>query len=227
MKGMTAAEIITDVRRQVGDTVKPYFRSDELFLADLNEAVREACRRARLIVDSTTPEVCELAVNAGDVTVDLDQRIIFVRRVKWRGRALPLRKIRREDLDQQCPGWEDDSSSEPSHYVAGLDSGAIRPYPTPTVDGYLDLTVVREPMCDIKQAEVARAEPEIAPRQRRGLGDWLRWRYYSMQDPDVSDPKSADAALASFTAQFGAASTAVDETWIDQHNGIDEAEGLY
>lgn len=221
--GMKASEIILDTRRQVDDLSKPYLRSDELFLADLNEAVREACRRSRLIVDSSSPEVCTVAFAAGDTTSELDERVIFVRRVKWEGRDLPLRKVRREDIDRYRPGWETDTAEEPTHVVAGMESGAIRPYPTPTVSGAFLLTVVREPLQDVKLTD----EPEVPPRARRALTSWLRWRYYSMQDSETRDEKKAAEALAEFEREFGPQSNTINEVWIDQQHGIDEDEGLF
>ena len=62
---MTVAEFIERFRLEMADNAAPYLWSDEEIVAYLNEAVDEACIRASLIEDSTTPVVCVLPLVPG------------------------------------------------------------------------------------------------------------------------------------------------------------------
>ncbi len=219
---MKASEIILAARRRVDDLAKPYLRSDPLFLEDLAEAEIQACRRARLIVDSTDP-LCTVAFDGTQTVADLDSRIIRVRRVRWVGRTELLQKIHRDDLDRERPGWEDETASEPTHFVVGMDTAKLRPYPTPDTAGTVQLTVARESL----EAPKLDGEPEIAGRYHRALVDWLMYRYYETQDSETRNDAKAEAALARFTAEFGPASTAQNEVWAELQEGFDPDDGSY
>jgi hypothetical protein len=220
---LKAKDVVRIARVRVDDLSQPYMRSDALMLLDLTEAQVEAARRARLLVDSSTAEICEIDFNAGDKTLTLDPRVIFVRRVRLSGESRPLTRIRREDMDLQRPGWEDETGM-PTHLVVGMESAKLRLYPTPTASGTAFLTVVREPLADVAKLE---DDLELPARQARGLAHWLAHRYYGTRDSEQFDEQKSAAALADFETEFGPPSRTIDEQWIDQHHGFDDGEGLY
>lgn len=219
---MTLAELIATVRSEVDDAVATYLCSDTRFTEFANEAEEQAARRARLLLDSSTAAICQLAVTAGTEFVNLDERILFVRRIRVIGQSRPLQKLPLADLDQQGTEWQDETG-EVMGWVPDMETGKIRLYRKPEDDIALRLTVVRLPLV----AMSADADtPEIKPQYHRALMHWMRYRYYSIQDTEIRDEKKAREALAEFEAQFGPASNALDEAWIHEKHGFDEYEGL-
>lgn len=219
---MTLEEMIASARARVGDTGTPPNCSDATFTEFANEAEEQAARRARLLLDSSTAEICNIAVDAGDEFADLDPRIIFVRRIRVVDQSLPLRKIPLADLDQMGTEWQDETG-EVMGWVPDMETGKIRLYRKPEEDIGLRLTVVRLPL----ESMAADADtPEIKLQFHRELVHWMRYRFYSIEDPEIKDERKAQAALEAFEAQFGPPSTALDEAWIHEKHGFDEYEGL-
>lgn len=69
---------------------------------------------------------------------------------------------------------------------------------------------------------------EIRGRHHDKLVDWMLWRALSMRDKEEKyDPDSAKEHLAVFETEFGKASTAIDEVWIEEQHGYDENEGIF
>lgn len=220
---MDRSAIIAKARARSTDSVVPYFVSDAQFGDFANEAEREACRRARLIVDSTTPEICQLALTADTQTYALDPRIIFIRRVRVLTVPRPLARVSYKDLDQRGADWEDETG-EPCAFVPDMGTAIFRPYPTPSADYTAKLTVVRLPLADMA---VDSDTPEINPRFHDSLIYWMLFRFYSLDDSELNDPKMAEENLALFEQEFGKKSTAIDEEWISTQHGFTEDEGVY
>lgn len=76
---MNLSDLITAYRDEARDTAKPPFVSDATARRYANQAESEACRRARLLIDSTS-EFCEIEFSAGESVIELDSRIISIRR---------------------------------------------------------------------------------------------------------------------------------------------------
>src|SRR5574337_1519197 len=78
---MTLDEMRAAVRHDLQDNTKPYRWGDDFLTRAINEAETEACRRARLITDSTSA-LTRVSFRIGDPACKLDPRIMFVRRLK-------------------------------------------------------------------------------------------------------------------------------------------------
>lgn len=219
---MNAEIMLETARTTLDDLAEPYLWSNDELIGYANEGEGEACRRARLIVDSTTDEVTLVALEAGEATADLDDRILFIRRAKLAGRSQVLRRISVQDLDKQNPDWED-QTGEPSHYIPDMDDGKFRPWPTPEDDSTVRLTVVRLPLEDITED----TEPEIKARYHRALVSWMLYRAYSKQDAETKDETKAAVYLAEFEREFGKKSSAIDEVWLQREHDFMEAEGNF
>lgn len=238
---MKAGEIIGLFRQQADDTADPGKWTESELMTWLNEAEREACRRARLLVDSrgtaftyavngtntatTTHTHGRITLGSGTDFYDLDPRIIYLRRVKLAGRTLPLRAVDYRDLDRCAPGWESHTGTVEG-YVRGLDTGKFRPYRTPTSAGTVTLTVVREPLVAMTGPNDA---PEINPRYHLGLIDWMAYRAYMKKDAEVYSPDEAAQHLALFEAEFGTRekANALEEEWQRNNNPHDDADGTF
>lgn len=221
---MTLNDLIATARLRAADTIgNPYLWSDDEWMAFANDAEREACRRARLITDSSTAEVCSITLSATVATYDLDPRILFIQRAKLVGRSQPLGRASFKDLDRSAPDWEGETG-EPRAYVPDMDTGLFRPYPTPDSTGQVRLTVTRLPLDDMTDGSNT---PEIRPHLHDSLVHWMLYRAYSKQDSEVADPNKAAGYLTLFEQEFGKKSSAIDEAWIAREHGYTEDEGVY
>lgn len=71
---MTLADLIRRVRTDANDMVEPYFWSDQDVADWLNDAVREAAVRGRLIHESQADAVCRIEVVAGTASTSCMRR---------------------------------------------------------------------------------------------------------------------------------------------------------
>lgn len=76
---MTLEELVAAARLKLDDAVLPYLWTTDELVNYANEAEREACRRANLIVDRTTAAYCRIAVVAGKYLYTLPNKILQVR----------------------------------------------------------------------------------------------------------------------------------------------------
>jgi hypothetical protein len=207
---LTAVALFSIFRTQTQDIAVPQLWADSELYRWLNEAEVEACRRARLIVDtqnvSGVDNVCRIQLVDQQPFYPLDHRVIYVRRALMAGRTLPLCPMDYRDLDLEQPGWQT-RTGQVVGYVRGLDTGKFRPYRIPTTASMangstVDLLVVREPLRPMSQDD-QNAAPEINPRYHLALLDWVYWRAYSKKDSEAYDPKLSAEHLAVFEAEVG------------------------
>lgn len=221
---MTLNDLIKQARTLCDDLVGPdYLTSRAKFVVWANEAVNEAARRSRAILDSSTAAICQVTLSAGTPTYDLDSRILFVRRIKLTGHAVPLGRVSRKTLDEQRAGWEDETGL-PTHFVPDMDTKKLRPYPTPDGTYTANLTVVRLPLADMVDGE---DQPELPSHMHWGLVHWMLFRAYSVVDSQVYSPKSAEMYEQRFISEFGQRSSGQDEIWIEREHGYEPDEGIY
>lgn len=220
---MILEDLINLCRRATDDSIAPYLTSDDDWMEFANDAQSEACRRSRLIVDSTTAEICQVALVPGTDVYPLDPRVMFVRRVSLAGILPALSPVSYKTLDKGAPDWQTETG-EPRAYIKDFDTGMFRPYPAPDAAYTANLTVVRLPMAAMDDGDNT---PEIHSRFHRALSDWMLFRAYSRPDSEVYNPKKADLHEAAFEREFGKHSSAQDEVWIEREHGYTEDEGAY
>jgi hypothetical protein len=220
---MTLDELRLAFRREADDIAAPYLWSNDDVDFWVNEAEVEACRRARLIVDSRTPDLCEISLLAGDEWIDIDARIISVRRVRLSGFAYPLVKKTRAEMDMALPGWED-HTGDPQAFVSDMDVTALRMYPTPTTAGTALLTVIREPKDPMVDDDDT---PEIAPRYHAKLVHWAVHRAFAKKDTETLDENASLKALALFEQEFGPRRSAQSERFEFEQYDQDRLDGSY
>jgi hypothetical protein len=207
---MTLQDLITLFRNEADDATEPYLWDDDEVTEFANDAEAEACRRARLLVDSTSA-LTQLLVDPLDAgVIALDPGVVFVRRATLAGRR-PLMRVTVRDLDEQNPYWQNAAPGTPRAFVTDFQTGAILLYPVPAEQDLLLLTIVRTPLAEMRDLQDS---PEIAPRFHRSLRYWMLYRAYSKQDSQANDPKKAADSLALFEQEFGKKSSAIDENWI-------------
>lgn len=199
---MTFTEIEQLARREIDDEVGTggdQFVEPWQMLAYANEAETEACIRARLLVDSTTSEICDIPVVAGTALYRYDPRIILILRGKLAGAINPLGKVSYTVMDERYPGW-DEQTGEVEAFVTGMDKGGIRLYRVPAVAGSLNLTVLRTPL---RQMEGDGDSPEIPAHLHPSLVLWIKHKVYNNQDAELFDKNRSDVHLELFERKFG------------------------
>lgn len=210
---MQLLDLINLFRREVDDTVAPYLWSDQEIIDYANDAQNEACRRARLLIDSTTPDLCQFNVPlANEGLVLIDDRTLFVRHARIAGKR-SLQRVTMRDLEQKHWNWRDHAPRDPVAFVTDYETGKLLLWPKPDTDVVLQLTVVRLPKVEMNDPQDT---PEIAPRLHRSLRFWMMFRAYSKQDSQANDPKKAAESLQLFEQEFGKKSSAIDEAWIER-----------
>lgn len=213
---MNAGELIEAYRNESHDKSIPPLVKDERLLQFASEAEREACRRANLLIDSTSG-FCSVAVSANDPLVEIDQSIINIRRARLSISLYPLSPVRAEEMDRVNPGWESHVGT-PTTYVTDYQTGFIRLYPIQRTTADLIITVSRLPVLEMTDDG---DEPEIRQEYHPALVQWMLYRAYAIQDADLFDQNKSARALAEFEREFGRKSSARNEAWQRERPMID------
>lgn len=196
---MKVDDFIACFRAAVADEVHRQFWSDAEIVSYLNEAVQEACERAKLIEDRSM----SLALVPGQDTYDLHPNVFEIKRLTLRGR--PLDETSVEELDCHAPGWEL-RSGEPRCFIFEQASGSkppkVRLVPTPLAADSVGLTVYRGALKSLSE-DIGHEKPEIPERFHSRLMDWVMHRAHLKQDADAFDPAKAATSLALFVQAFG------------------------
>lgn len=204
---MTLSELRTLFRNTSGDTNKPYLWKDEEIDEYANDAVDEACRRASLIVDSTSA-VAQVDLSAGDSYFEIDDSVIYIRRAVLVSTGRPLVPKVSRAMDEEVGNWEMATASVPMVFIPDWETGKIALWPPTASSDSIRMTVIRTPTEQMTEDDDV---PEIAPRFHRALLDWMLHLAFLKQDADTFDPKKAAQHEERFTSEFGQPSAAIDE----------------
>lgn len=229
---MNLEEMFATAKDLADDPIESGVWTLELATVYANEGEVQACRRGRLIVDSTTvadsdkpaKPLCVHAVTAGTSLITLNKRVIFVRRVKLASNPIPLTPTHLRDMDRIFPGWEDAEAGQPMTYIPNWQQGKLRFHRPFEDDDTVRLTVVRTPLRPMEDED---HEPEIEERHHLGLVYWMLYRFFSKPDPDTKDKVKASDYLKLFENEFGPASSAVTEQWIAHEQVYDPDAGVF
>lgn len=190
---------------RLDDAVEEYQFSDADCVIALNDAVRQACIRKRLLLDTRTEECCTYAVDVdGDDPewVELHKRVLAIRTARWSESDCPLTLTTLKVMDRDCPDWPSVDADTPTHIIVDAQSGFIQLWPTPDEDGTLTLAVWRSPL-ESEELEDDGDEPVIDETFHEDLLDWAEHRLYSGRDAESSDASKSAEAEARFTQKFG------------------------
>lgn len=199
---MTLGDLLDALRVRLDDTVEPYLYDTPSLTAYLNDAVRQAAIRKRLLLDRTTPECCRATVDAGQAEVRIHPDVLALRSVRWSGSTRPLKLTTLKVMDRDRPEWTTAPQDHPTHVIVDAQSGAIVLWPTPHVAGTLAMAVWRVPL-ETEQMESPDDEPVIEPVWHRDLLDWAEHLAFLTKDGETRDEARATAAAGRFEAKFG------------------------
>lgn len=207
---MNLGELRKLFRREAGDQTKPYLWSDAEIAEFANEAEREACRRADLLIDSQTQKLCRVTVKAGREGFDIDKSVIDIRRMRIQGQGTSVEPASAAEMDCGYGDWESQTGTEILYYLPDMDTAFIRLYPIPLQDIVLRMTVQRMPLSEMDSDD---DEPEILWRHHRKLVYWMLKLAYEKQDSEGFDADKAQRAEAEFIREFGPSKSARNEQW--------------
>lgn len=199
---MDLAGLESRFRSRVRDQVEPYLASFEDVANWASEAEREACIRAHLLRDSSTPEVCEITLTAlAGGTYSLHERVDTVETAYITdayGVDYLITIMDEVSFKKRHPAWFSLEPGLPEILVQN--EKTITVYPAPAATYTLSLDVFRMPLSDMT---ISVDEPEIAVTHHDNLIYWMEKRYYEMPEVDANDAGKAAVAEQAFIRCFG------------------------
>lgn len=198
---MNLAGLIQQFRIAADDKVLPYLWTDEWLATWFTEAVQEAAIRARLLHESGSAAICQIAVSAGASSYPLHESLYEIDHIGFKATGASCREsvklVSREELDRLRPGWRDRMGRV--EFAIQSDAG-IRLAFTPETDGILYLEGFRLPL----NALVGDYDtPEINQAHHIHLLDWALHRAFSVPDTETVDKERATQAEQAFARYFG------------------------
>lgn len=204
---MTLAEFIVVLRELLDDDTSPFLWSDDELTRYLNNAVREACIRARLIrVDAIgDPATCVIAIDPADGgRVKFDSSILVPRSGSFVGATHKLWALSSTDMDRLHPGWDEgrEETGTPRVMVMDLAQKSIQLWPKPDQAMTLHLRAWRVPRGEellVNPTDV----PVIDIPDIEELRHWVAHEAYLKKDADANAEDSSGTHLSLFEQRFG------------------------
>ncbi len=192
---MTLNEIITRARRLLDDEETDYLWPNGELTDYANDVIDGLCEECLLIEDSTTAEVCEIAVTTPTAIYTTHSSIVKITRAKLDNEDNPL-TIKRTGaiayMDANHTDWENEAINTPKYLLTtGNGDDKVRLWYPPKADDTLKLTVYRRPITKLNIASMS-GVPEIQERYHRRIFNGILAEAYSKQDTDTLDLKKAE-----------------------------------
>ena len=199
---MNVQQLVEQFRVDSLDREQPYLWGEPEVLGWLNEAQAEAAVRGRLLLDDSTPAVCESAVAAGVVSYQLHPKVYEISHLRFvsaaTSQACGLDLVSREFLDSKHPRWRDHGPGEPRFAIQT--ETRLRLVPAPREAGTLRLEAYRLPLAALINPV---DEPEIHEAHHPYLVHWALYRGFGQPDSEGFDSERAAQAYAVFERYFG------------------------
>lgn len=195
--------------------------TDKTLIRYINEAQDRFAKRAEVLRDATTPEVCQVTTSVGIDRYTLNPKIIGILSARMTGAAVDLARAGHANLDTYRPAdnrWFDVNSipaTTPGRTIAfttdeglvadglnSLNAMVLRTFPNVGTgfDSVMNLRVVRFPLRCLKLDDLD-AEPEVPPQYHMNMLDWAGYLALRRPDLDVAGgdaPGRAKELAASF-----------------------------
>lgn len=199
---MDLKELRRRFRVEASDLIEPYFNSTEDVDAWLNDAVREACIRGRLLHESEDATICRIEITAGQAQYPLDPRIYELTHLRFdpgHGQCEREVKLTSEEIlsHRYHSNWRT-MIGDPVHAVQS-DTG-LRLVPRPEQDGTIIIEGYRLPIVDMVEDI---DQPEINQAHHAHLVQWALHKAFSIPDTEFMDPNRAQIAEINFIDYFG------------------------
>jgi hypothetical protein len=158
----------------------------------LNSSERELCRKLFLLSESTTPDICQVAITLVNGvyprSFSISDKIVRIERLKYPGVTKPLLQKTIQHFDDKDPGW-DEMSGVPTMYAVDFESFTVTFNRQPVAVGTVKMGVKRLPLNDLSEVNMA-AFPEIRQYEDELIHGALKWAYLK-DDSRTFDPVRA------------------------------------
>ena len=223
---MLLTGLIQILRRQyLDDVAEPYLWDDDELVSDISQAQNEVCERANLIIDESTPSICQIPIQVGIIGYSLSDKVLLVRRCSFgtsADHAYPLEQQTRSRLDQTHPGWGK-RPGQPMAYICE-DNGEITIVPpaigtygtsgalsTSGTAGTAFLQVSRYPINDLALKSTAGSGtagygityPEVPNQYHVKMLSWAAHLAFLKNDSETFNLAKAEKYEKDFERDFG------------------------
>lgn len=200
---MILSELIRKFRVAAFDMEQPYLFADEDITDWLNDAVKEAAIRGRLIHDSTTTGVCTISTQPNVSVYALHDSLYEIDSIHWLSaddpyNANPLCLTSQEEMGDIWHDWRTREPNSPK-YAIQRDTN-IRIVPAPNVAGVIALEGYRIPLAPMV---LDTDRPEINIIHHEYLIQWALHKGFGIPDSEVFDMNRSALAEQEFTDYFG------------------------
>lgn len=199
---MRLSELLSRFRLEANDKVEPYFNEDVDVIAWLNDAVEEACIRARLLHEFANPDICKITVAAGNSQYALHESLYELTSLRFEpegGRCDRAVELTSEEMLSKTY-YEDWRTRNGTPYFAIQSDTGLRLVPTPDEAGQLVLEGYRLPLNTMNGDDDS---PEINTTHHVHLIQWALHKAFSIPDTEFFDSNRAQIAEMKFTEYFG------------------------
>jgi hypothetical protein len=199
---MQVSDILETARADyLNDTALDYLWDADSMLRKINEAQRQACNRANLIYDDSTPAYTRITLVAGQASYPLHPKLTVIENIILNG--VIITKKTKENLDTQIPTWRTDSGMLNKEVYAVIKGRTLRFTPIPDATdagGIVTLETYRLPAEDMMSLS---DDPEIPEENHRDLIYWVLHEAYKKTDADTFNQDKSDYFLGRFNEIFG------------------------
>lgn len=201
---MILSELIRRFRVAAFDQEQPYLFADEDITDWLNDAVKEAAIRGRLIHDSETTGVCTIVTVPNVSIYALHESLYEIDSICWVNNDPQTRTVdalslvSQEDMGDIWHDWRTRETGSPQ-YAIQHDTN-IRLVPAPNVAGEIALEGYRTPLAPMV---LDTDRPEINVIHHEYLIHWALHKGFKCPDSETFDLNRAALAEQEFTNYFG------------------------
>jgi hypothetical protein len=220
---MIGKELVNYLRESIlDDVLQPQLWSDPELLRFLNYAEVQACRRAHLLIDSSTSNdngtaatastagqkpLCSLAIVGDTATYNLSPKILQVKRCQLKSMTYPLRgPVSYPTVDDLASGWLGTNGTVGTAGSGGYPwcflnepPNTITFIPCPSTADTAQLVVSRLPLTPF----TLKTSPEIDEQYHYGICDWAAHLAYMKPDSETINLNLSAVYEKKFIEQFG------------------------
>ena len=202
---MILSELIRQFRVLAFDKEQPYLFSDEDITDWLNDAVKEAAIRGRLIHESSNPDVCVINMLPDVDTYPLHESLYEIEHARHTYEVLPARwtnwdvvyQVSQEEVFDGLP-YLNKNNGAPAYLVQH--DTHIQVHPMPERAGVIKLSGYRIPLAPMV---LDTDRPEINIIHHEYLIQWALHKGFGIPDSEVFDMNRSALAEQEFTNYFG------------------------
>lgn len=208
---MTTPELIIALRELLDDEKLPYLWHDSALVRYLNDAERQAARRAYLLIDRNTASICLLSLIASTASYVLHSKVLQIRRATVDSSEIPLLVKTKEEVDYLLnigDTWASVGAGIPEIVIHEANDELIF-YPPPQSADTARLEVARLPLNDLTNVDTS--SPEIPIVYHEDLILWGAHRAFMKNDSDSISVGLSKEYEDKFERRFGSLPTARSE----------------